>query len=66
MKKEKRQRLPSEKEMIQALELRHTKEAQEKIQKARVAICGLGGLGSHIAFALARCGIGGLHLIDFD
>jgi len=66
MKREKRQRLPSEKEMIQALELRHTKEAQEKIQKAQVAICGLGGLGSHIAFALARCGIGGLHLIDFD
>ena len=31
-----------------------------------VAICGLGGLGSNIAIALARAGIGKLILIDFD
>lgn len=60
------QRIPSREEFERALELRHTKEIQDKIQKARVAICGLGGLGSNIAVALARCGIGGLHLIDFD
>jgi len=41
-------------------------ELQEKLGKAVVAICGLGGLGSHIAFALARAGIGKLILIDFD
>lgn len=34
--------------------------------KATVAICGLGGLGSHIATALARAGVGHLILIDFD
>lgn len=61
-----KQRIPSREEIEQALELRHTKIVQEKIRKARVAICGLGGLGSNIAVALARCGIGGLHLIDFD
>lgn len=33
---------------------------------ATVAICGLGGLGSNIAIALARAGIGHLILIDFD
>ena len=46
--------------------MRHTKPIQEKISKAQVAVCGLGGLGSNIAIALARCGIGKLHLIDFD
>lgn len=58
--------VPSMAEIEEALELRHTREVQDKIRKARVAVCGLGGLGSNIAFALARCGIGGLHLIDFD
>ena len=31
-----------------------------------VAICGCGGLGSTIAVALTRIGVGHLHLIDFD
>lgn len=56
----------SKEEMDLALEKRHTKELREKLRCARVAVCGLGGLGSHIAVSLARCGIGGLHLIDFD
>lgn len=59
-------KIPTEAEVQEALELRHTKEIQEKIGRARVAVCGLGGLGSNIAIALARCGIGMLHLIDFD
>lgn len=58
--------LPSREEIEQALNLRHTKEVQEKIRGARVAVCGLGGLGSNIAVSLARCGIGSLHLLDFD
>ena len=29
-------------------------------------MCGLGGLGSNVAIALARSGVGCLHLIDFD
>lgn len=38
----------------------------EQFSNATVAICGLGGLGSHIAIALARAGVGNLILIDFD
>ena len=45
---------------------RHTSKNQEKIAKARVAICGLGGLGSNIAIALTRAGVGELNLIDYD
>lgn len=39
---------------------------QEKLNNAKVAIAGLGGLGSNIAVALARIGVSHLHLIDFD
>ncbi|MEG0071001.1 MAG: sulfur carrier protein ThiS adenylyltransferase ThiF [Raoultibacter sp.] len=41
-------------------------ERYEKLLKARVGIAGLGGIGSHIAIQLARCGVGSLHLVDFD
>ena len=40
--------------------------AVENLQAARVAVVGLGGLGSNIAILLARMGISHLHLIDFD
>ena len=40
--------------------------AVEKLQAARVAVVGLGGLGSNIAILLARMGVAHLHLIDFD
>ena len=49
-----------------ALRERHSPAVQKKLDTARVAIAGLGGLGSHVAFALARIGVGHLHLIDFD
>jgi sulfur carrier protein ThiS adenylyltransferase len=49
-----------------ALVERHGAERQAKFDAARVAVCGLGGLGSNIAVALARAGIGRLHLVDFD
>ncbi len=48
------------------LEERHGKRVQEKISKAKVSICGLGGLGSHIATMLCRLGVGKMVLIDFD
>ena len=41
-------------------------DLHERFSSATVAICGLGGLGSNIAIALARAGIGRLILIDFD
>lgn len=36
----------------------------EKVKASKVAIAGLGGLGSNIAVNLARTGVGHLHLID--
>ena len=58
--------IPTKEEMHQALSERHGAELQKKISAARVAVCGLEGLGSNIAIALARAGVGHLHLIDFD
>lgn len=53
-------------EIQMALCERHSKLVQEKLNKAQVAIAGLGGLGSNVAIALARIGVGHLHLVDFD
>jgi molybdopterin-synthase adenylyltransferase len=39
---------------------------QEKIRACSVLICGLGGLGSHVAQQLAYLGVGELSLLDFD
>ena len=57
---------PTKAEMERALEVRHGKVLQERFSRASGAVCGLGGLGSNVAIALARAGIGRLHLIDFD
>ena len=56
----------TQEEWMGALNARHGKERQEKFSRAVVAVCGLGGLGSNVAIALARAGIGKLILIDFD
>ena len=58
--------LPTKEEWIKALTERHGEELQKSFSSTTVAICGLGGLGSNIAIALARAGIGKLILIDFD
>lgn len=50
----------------QSLCSRHGAEFAAKMQQARVAIAGLGGLGSNIAMMLVRMGVGQLHLIDYD
>ena len=36
------------------------------LQKASVAVFGIGGVGGHLAEALARAGVGRIHLIDRD
>ena len=58
--------IPSKNEWMDALIARHGLDLQKRFSSATVAVCGLGGLGSNIAIALARAGIGKLFLIDFD
>ena len=58
--------IPSKNEWMDALITRHGLDLQKRFSSATIAICGLGGLGSNIAIALARAGIGKLLLIDFD
>ena len=58
--------IPSQKEWQEALIQRHGADLQERFSAASAAICGLGGLGSNIAIALARAGVGRLRLLDFD
>ena len=41
-------------------------EAMKKLQNARVAVFGIGGVGGYTAEALARSGIGAIDLIDPD
>ena len=41
-------------------------EAIEKLQRARVAVFGIGGVGGYTVEALARAGIGHIDLIDND
>lgn len=53
-------------QICEALNERHSPDTQKRLSAGRVAIAGLGGLGSNVAFALARIGVGHLHLIDFD
>lgn len=38
----------------------------EKLQRSRVAVFGVGGVGSFVVEGLARCGVGGFVLIDND
>ena len=58
--------IPTKEQWHRALCERHGEDIQIKFESATVAICGLGGLGSNIAVALARAGVGNLVLIDFD
>jgi sulfur carrier protein ThiS adenylyltransferase len=57
---------PDRAELEAMMAARHTPKVHERVKKARVAIAGLGGLGSNIAVALARTGVGNLLLVDFD
>lgn len=56
----------SREELNEALAERHGRKTQQILARSGAAIAGLGGLGSNIAFSLARTGVGYLHLIDFD
>jgi len=57
---------PSADEFESLMMARHTPGVHQKIKKSVVGIAGLGGLGSTVALALARVGVGTLILVDFD
>jgi len=58
--------VPAADELEALMTARHTPGVHKKIKTAVVGIAGLGGLGSAIAIALARIGVGRLILADFD
>lgn len=58
--------MPDQCELESMMAARHTPKVHSKAKAAKVAIAGLGGLGSNIAIMLARTGVGNLLLVDFD
>ena len=58
--------IPGHDELESLMAARHTPGVHAAVKKATVGIAGLGGLGSAIAIALARVGVGKLVLVDFD
>lgn len=48
------------------MELLIGKEGVDLLGRKKVAVFGLGGVGSFVAEALARCGVGSLTLVDHD
>ena len=58
--------IPPEDELQALMVSRHSPGVHARIRQATVGIAGLGGLGSAIAIALARIGVGRLVLADFD
>ncbi len=57
---------PSRSELEALLVARHTPGVHAVVKRATVGIAGLGGLGSTVAVALVRTGVGKLVLADFD
>lgn len=58
--------VPSSAELEALMVARHTPGVHDKVKSAVVGIAGLGGLGSNVAAALARVGVGTLVLADYD
>lgn len=62
----KRGEQPREAELEYLMAARHTPGVHARLKQAVVGIAGVGGLGSAVAVALARVGIGRLVIADFD
>lgn len=58
--------IPSAEELEALLVARHTPGVHARVRSAAVGIAGIGGLGSSVALALARTGVGRLVIADFD
>ena len=62
----KRGEQPTSDELEALMMSRHTPGVHMKIKNSCIGIAGVGGLGSNIAIALARVGVGKLIVADFD
>ena len=62
----KRGEIPGKETLEALMAARHTPGVHAVLKKSVVGVAGLGGLGSAIAIALARIGVGRLILVDFD
>lgn len=62
----KRGEVPSAEELDVLMAARHTPGIHQRLKTKTVGIAGCGGLGSTVAIALARVGVGRLILVDFD
>lgn len=62
----KRGEQPTADELEALMAARHTPGIHARLKQACVGIAGVGGLGSAVAVALARIGVGRLILADFD
>ena len=58
--------LPGRDELEGLMAARHTPGVHRRLKAATVGIAGVGGLGSAVAVALARVGVGRLVIVDFD
>ncbi|OGU14698.1 MAG: thiamine biosynthesis protein ThiF [Geobacteraceae bacterium GWC2_53_11] len=58
--------IPTEDELEGLMAARHTPGVHACLKQAVVGIAGVGGLGSAVAVALARVGVGRLVIADFD
>lgn len=58
--------IPGREELEMLMAARHTPGVHEVLKASTVAVAGLGGLGSTVAIALARLGVGKLILADYD
>lgn len=58
--------MPDEMELEALMMARHSPGVHDRMRRATVGVAGLGGLGSSVAIALARMGIGTLIIIDHD
>lgn len=58
--------VPTEAELEGLMAARHTPGVHARLKQGVVGIAGVGGLGSAVAVALARIGVGRLIIADFD
>lgn len=58
--------IPGKNELDAVLVERHSEEIYSRLKQSTVAVMGLGGLGSSVAVALIRIGVGKLLLADYD